>query len=96
LLGQAERRELQPIRAKRIGLDNLRARLDVGSVHSSNRVGLGQVEFLKAALRADGFVQQRSHRAIGDQNCVLQPLFEIVDLHSRFCSLIFLLAFAGL
>ena len=39
-LGQAQRREFGAIRAESIGLDNLRAGLDVGLVHAEDGLGL--------------------------------------------------------
>jgi hypothetical protein len=65
-------------------------------MHASNRFRIDQIEFLEAALRAEGFMQQRTHRPIGNENPRLQSLFEIVNLHGRTRSVILLLSFVGL
>jgi hypothetical protein len=80
-IGEAERRELEAIRAKSVGFDDMRARFDVGLVHAKNGFRLRGVQFIEAALRAHGFVQHRAHGAVGDEDGVLQPSVEIVNLH---------------
>ena len=40
LLGQSQRRQFRAVRAEGIGLDDLRAGLDVGLVHAKNRLRL--------------------------------------------------------
>ncbi len=79
-IAEAERLQLEAIRAEGIGLDDLRTGLDVGLVHAEDRFRLDGIHFVEAALRADGFVQQRAHRAIGDEDGMFQALVEIVDL----------------
>src|SRR6266705_1609063 len=81
-LGEAERLELEAIRAKRVGLDDLRARFDVSLVDAEYRFRLGRIHLIEAALRAHGIVEHRAHRAIGDKDGVFQPLVEIKNLHS--------------
>ena len=85
-VGQAERGELEAIRAESIGFDDLRAGFDVSLVHAEDGFGLGGVQLIEAALRAHGFVQHRAHRAIGDEDRVFQPLVEIVNLQQ--CSVL--------
>src|SRR5260370_9922653 len=79
--GKAEGRELEAIRAKRVGFDDVRAGFDVRLVDTEYRFRLCRIHLIKAALRADGFVQHRAHRAIRDENRVFQPLIEVKNLH---------------
>ncbi len=48
---EAERRELEAIRPKRVGLDDLCARFDVRLVDTEYRFRLGRVQLIKTALR---------------------------------------------
>jgi hypothetical protein len=50
-------------------------------MHANNRFGLRNIQLLKAALRADGFVQQRPHRSISDKDSVLDARVEIFNSH---------------
>jgi hypothetical protein len=70
-------RQLESIGAKSVGFDYLRAGVDIGLVHAKDRFRLGGIELVKAALRANGFVQQGTHRAIGDQNRVFETFVKI-------------------
>src|SRR4029077_13923814 len=81
-IAQAKRFELEAIGAKGVGLDNLRAGFDVGLVHAEDRFRLGGVQFIEAALRSYRFVQQLTHRTIGDENRIFQPLVEILNFQS--------------
>ena len=73
--------ELRAVGAEGIGLDDLRAGLDVGLVHAQDGFGLREVQFLEAALHAYGFKQHGAHGAVGDQDRAFEPLLEVVDLH---------------
>ena len=88
-IAEAERRELETVGAESIGLDDLRAGLDVGLVHAKNGFGLGGIQLVKTALRAHGFVQQGAHRAVGDENGVFQTIVEILDLQFIFPGYLF-------
>jgi len=55
----------------------VRARFDVRLMNTENGFRFGGVYFVKAALWANGLMQHRSHRAIGDENRVFEPLVEI-------------------
>ena len=79
-VGEAERSELEAVRAEGIGLNNLRASFDVSLVDAENGFGLGGVEFIEAALRADSFVKHRAHCAIRDEDRVFQPFIEVKNL----------------
>ena len=83
-IAEAQRRELEAVGAESIGLDDLRAGLDVRLVHAEDGFGLVGVQLVETALRAHGFVQQRAHRAVGDENGVFQPFIEILDLQCHF------------
>ena len=81
LIGEAERGELGAIGAEGIGLNNLRAGLDIGLMNAKDCLGLGGVQLLKAALRADGLKQHGTHGAIGDEYGRFDSLLEICDFH---------------
>ena len=81
VVAKAMRSELEAVRAKGIGFDDLRARFDVALVDAENGFRLGGVEFVEAAHRADSFVQQGAHRAVRDENGILQPFVEILNFH---------------
>ena len=81
-IAKAERSKLETIRTESVGFDDLRAGFDIGLVHAKHGFRLGGVDFVKAALRADDFVQHRAHSAIGDEDGVLQPFIKIEDFHN--------------
>jgi len=62
----------------------LRAGVNVGLVHAKDSFWFRGIQFVEAALRAHRFVQQRSHRAIGDEYGIFQPLIEILNFQSWF------------
>ena len=70
------------IGAERIGFDELRAGFDVGLMDVEHGFAVGGVEFIHAALRADGLIEQRAHGAIGHEDGVLEPVVEIFDTHA--------------
>ena len=78
---QAKRGKLVAVGAKRIGLDDVRARLEVGHVNAENFLGARGIEFIHAALRPQGLVEQRPHRAVRDEHRVAQSLFKLFDFH---------------
>ena len=65
-IAESEMRELKAIRAKRIGLDDLRAGLDVRLMNAKDSFGFSGIDFIETALRTDHFMQHRAHAAIGD------------------------------
>ena len=84
--------EVGQVRAEGVGLDGVRARLEVGAVDGADHVGPGVVEDLVAALEAREIVehqirglQHRAHRAVGDDDPVAQSLqktiLDAVRLH---------------
>ncbi len=80
---QAEMRELEAIRSERVGFDDLRAGFNVRLMDTKDCLRFGGIQFIEAALSADGFVQHGAHRAIGDENRVLDPFVEIENLHNK-------------
>src|SRR6267143_1035877 len=80
-IGKAERRELEAVRAKGIRFDEVRAGFDVGLVYAEDGFRLGGIEFVKAAMRTDGFVQYRAHRANGDVFFENGNLRDVLLLH---------------
>ncbi len=83
-VAQSQRRELESIGAKGVGLDNLRAGFDVGLVHAKNRFRLRGIQLIETALRSHCFVQQRTHRPVGNENGVLQTFVEFLNLQFVF------------
>src|SRR5271157_3054177 len=81
VVAEAEGSELEAVRPEGVGFDDLRARFDVALVDTENRFRLGGVEFVKAAYRSHGFVQHGAHRAVRNENRILQPFVEILNLH---------------
>src|SRR5277367_1002756 len=80
-LGHAELAELVAVGAEGIGLDDLRAGFDVGLMNVKDGVAVGDVELVHAALWPDGFIEQGTHGAIGDQNGLGESFVEIFDAH---------------
>jgi hypothetical protein len=68
----------------------LRTRFDVRLVDAEDGFGLGRVEFIETALRANCFVQHRAHRAIRDENRVFQPFIEVKNLQKYFTLLLWI------
>jgi hypothetical protein len=66
----AKRGKFIAIGAKRIGFDYVRTRFEVNHVRAENVLGAGGVKFIDAALWSHGFIEQRPHRAIGNENTV--------------------------
>src|SRR5271156_3407842 len=64
----AELAELVAIGAEGIGFDDLCAGFDVGLMDVKDGFAVGDVEFVHAALRADGFVEQGTHCAVADED----------------------------
>jgi hypothetical protein len=60
------------------------ARLDVRLVHAKNGFRFGAIQLIETALRANRFMQQRTHRAIGNENRVLQPFIKFLNLQLAF------------
>src|SRR5882762_6431145 len=74
-------RELETVGAESIGFDDLRAGFDIGLVDAEDGFRLCGVEFIEAALRADGFVQHGAHGAIGDEDRVFDAFVEVENFH---------------
>ncbi len=77
LFAKPERRQLEAVRAEGVGLDDLRASLNIGLVHAEHRFRLGNIQLIEAALRFHRIVQHRAHGAIGDEHRVFQAFIEI-------------------
>src|ERR1700722_14933779 len=80
-VSHTEEAELVAVGAESIGLDDLGAGFEVALVDVEDGVGCERVELVHAALRADGFVKQRTHGAVNDQDCVEKALVEGFNLH---------------
>ena len=76
---EPQRLQLEAIRSKRVGLDDLRAGFDVRLMDAEDGFGLGGIQLIEAALRAHRFVQHRTHRAIGDEDAVLDSFVEFLN-----------------
>ncbi len=77
LVFQPELRQLEAVRAEGVRLDDLRARLDVSPVNLADQLRVDQVLAVEALVHARAArVQQRAHRAVGEQRTPLADLFE--------------------
>ena len=75
-IGEAERSELDAVRAERVGLDDVGARADVLLVHFSDQVRLRQVQRVEALVDEDALrIEHRPHRAVAHED----PLVERVE-----------------
>ncbi len=76
-IGKAERGETEPVGAERVGLDGVRAGLDVLAVHRADQVGvaLDQLE-QRGQLRHAAAPQQRAHGAVEEQRLARDPFGE--------------------
>src|SRR5512141_1961918 len=75
--------ELMPIRTKGVRLDDLRAGVDVSLMDAEHDLWLGDVQLLKAALRARRIIQHGAHATVRHQDAGPQPPLEVRDLHIR-------------
>src|SRR4029434_193373 len=91
-VAETDRREFEAVGAEGVGFDDMRSGFDVGLVHPEDGFGLRGIKLVEAALRTDGLVQHRAHRAVGDQNRILQPLIKVEHLRDasawkwKFCA----------
>ena len=69
LVGEPVVAEPQPVRAERVGLDDVRARAQVAVVDGLHQAGLGQVQLGQRPVeRRSRGVQHRAHRAVADEH----------------------------
>jgi hypothetical protein len=69
LVGEALVAEPEPVRAERVGLDDVRAGCEVALVDGRDQAGVGQVELgQRAVKRGAGRVQHGAHRAVADDD----------------------------
>ncbi len=85
-LFHAECGQFVAVGAERIGFDDVRARFEIRHVNAEDFLGARGVQFVNAALRPEGFVQQRPHGPIGDEHPVAKSLFKFFDFHGRLCA----------
>ena len=75
-IGEPERRELDPVGAEGIRLDDIGAGSHVGVVHVGYQLGLGQVQLVERPVQEHAArVQHRAHRPVADQDAAFE-LFE--------------------
>src|SRR5580692_106455 len=86
-VSKAKRSELEAVRAKRVGLYDLRARFDVRLVNAENGFRFRGIQLIEAALCANSLVQHRTHRAICDENRIFQPFIKVENFHGAIRSL---------
>jgi hypothetical protein len=82
-VGQAKRREFETIGAEGVGLDEVRTSFDVSLVYAEDGFGFSGIELVEAALRAYGFMEERAHRAVGDEDGVFEPFVEVENSHRK-------------
>ena len=75
-IAHAQLAEFVAIGAESIGLDDLRAGFDIGLCARNTASAWVDVQFFDRALRAHCFIEQRSHRAVGDEHRLFQPLLK--------------------
>jgi len=68
------------MRAEGVGLDDVRARLEVLLVDGADERRVGEVQLVEAAVHEHAAgVQHRAHGAVADDHAVLQALEETLD-----------------
>src|SRR5215471_1900767 len=87
IVAKADGSKLEAVRAKGIRFDDLRACFDVGLMDTENGFRLRGVQLVEAADRTHGFVQQRTHGAIRNENGILQALVKIRYFQSNLAKL---------
>ena len=80
-VGEADVSELVAIRAECIGLDDLRAGLDIQLMEAKDDFTVGRVQLIAGAMVADAFVQQRAHASVADEDGLFQAVVEIFNAH---------------
>src|SRR5258708_1333031 len=88
-------RELETVGAKSIGFDDLRAGFDIGLVDAEDGFRLGGVEFIEAALRANGLMQHGAHGAIGNEDRIFDAFVEVENFHRELGCSIWLLFYTS-
>ncbi len=74
---QAEFRELQPVGAEGVGLDEVRSGRDIAVVDRADDLRIGQVEFVEAPVEEDPLlVQHRPHGAVADKDALRHLLLK--------------------
>ena len=82
-LFQAECAQLIPVRAKGIRFDDVRAGFEIGHVNAKHFFGARGVQFIHAALRPQGLVEQGAHGSVRDEHGVAESLLEFINSHGR-------------
>ncbi len=86
LLGHPEGRQTHPVGAERVGLDDLRARLDVVLVDAAHQVRRRKVQLVEGTVEEHAAgVQHGAHRAIGDQHAARQLFAKLLGARSSGC-----------
>ena len=73
------------VRAKRIGFNELRARLDIRLVKAEHGLGVRGIQLVDRSLLPHRVVEQRAHGAIADEDSLLQPLVKVFNSHRVLC-----------
>ena len=78
------RHQLCPISAECVRLDDVDAGFDVVEVHFAHQLRLRKVQFVETTADEDAFtVKHRTHRAIADENPVLQGRKEVFHVNGK-------------
>ena len=76
-VGEAERSELDAVRAEGVGFDHVRAGADVLLVHLGHQIRLGDVQRVEALVDEDALrVEHRAHRAVAHEDALVQGVSE--------------------
>ena len=80
-----EARELPPVRAEGVRLDQLGARGNVARVHRDDALRRADVRLLRAAQPGHGARDERAHPAVGDERRAVAETFEKAAHRTRHC-----------
>ena len=80
------RRELRPVRAEGVRLDQLGARADVADVHRDDALGRAQVGLLGTAQPRHGGRDERAHAAVGDDRRARRSRSRRRPAHGSHCN----------
>ena len=85
-IGQTERAQLDAIRAERVGLDDVSARLRVGLVHRDHARRIAQVQGIEGAIDEDALrVEHRAHPTIADEDALVERFEKGREFAERAC-----------
>ena len=77
-IGQPESRQLDPVGAEGVRLEDVRSGVRVRLMDLCNQIRLGQIELVERAVQKNpARIQHRPHRAVADENTLVELVSEI-------------------